>query len=270
MPNHGHRVYIDVPRPRTPPRTSSQRIQVIRTTTGTSPRRSSFRRHSLVLDDDDRPVLSSTTTTTSSSGIGAGGGLFFRDDPTLAGAMLSTPDSSAYTLRSGPPPSSAATAQLKAQVQVKDQTIRELHVRCEQLELENLDLRRSLDSSSSSEARRSADVESQLARARRKNARLDEENEALRTRVREAVRQAKEAIDERVRLLKTEVAVLGRQVGEWRGRFEDAERRALDSERRLARLRENLDDYVEANGKLVAENDRLRRDRDDGGRRRRS
>ncbi|KAK1834631.1 hypothetical protein QBC39DRAFT_19766 [Podospora conica] len=267
MPTHGHRVYIDVPRPRTPPtRSSSQRIQVVRTTTGASPRRSSFRRHSLVLDDDDRPVLSSTTTTTtSSSGAGTGGGgLFFRDDPSLAGAM-SSPDTSAYTLRSGPPPSS--THHL---LQVKDQTIRELHHRCDQLELENLDLRRSLDSSSSSEARRSAaDVEAQLARSRKKRAELKVENEALRGRVREAVRLAKEAVDDRVRALKGEVGVLGRQVLEWRGRAEEAEkraeaadRRAADAERRLDRLRENLDDYV-------AENERLR-GRAEEGRRRRS
>ncbi|KAK1755482.1 hypothetical protein QBC47DRAFT_190108 [Echria macrotheca] len=75
--------------------------------------------------------------------------------------------------------------------------------------------------------------------------RLEAEGETLKARIRELVRQIREATDDRVFSLREEVS-------EWRRRYED-------TERRLRRLRENLDDHIEANQRLTRENEILRR-----------
>ncbi|KAK5655404.1 hypothetical protein OQA88_5674 [Cercophora sp. LCS_1] len=77
--------------------------------------------------------------------------------------------------------------------------------------------------------------------------RLEADNEALKTRIREAIRLGKEATDDRVRLLGDEVAVLSKQIGEWRRRYDDADRR-------LKQLCENMDDHIDANRRLTSEN----------------
>ena len=137
---------------------------------------------------------------------------------------------------------------LKSQLQLKEKTIRDQEVWIERLRLENHDLRRSLESNSDGEGRR----ENKIRDLRKKNQRLEGENDSLKARVRELLRLAKEATDDRVRLLKDEVFTLNNQIKEWRRRYEDVDRR-------LKRLRENLDDHIEANQRLTGENEMLRR-----------
>ena len=260
MSNQNQRVYIDVPsRPRSP----QARIVVTRSTT--SPHRSSYRRHSLSLADRDRPTIVSTTTsssnTTGTTSSSHHTPLLFRDDPSLAGAMASTPRSS---LQSTNDSLLRHNLQLKNQLSIKDQTVHELRLRCEQLELDNLDLRRSLDNLNGSSSGAGSDVEGKLLRSKKKSARLELENEGLRARVRELMRSVKDAADERVRLLKAEVRVvtdenksLAAQARDWRAKCEREERRVEDAERRMGRMRENLDDYMEEVDRLKEDNDRL-------------
>ncbi|KAK0705077.1 hypothetical protein B0H67DRAFT_498686 [Lasiosphaeris hirsuta] len=137
---------------------------------------------------------------------------------------------------------------LQAQIQVKD---RELTA----LDRENQELRRSLESSSDIESRQGQkmrDLRKKNVRLENENGRLESENDGLKIRIRELIRKLKDATDERVRILKEEVGSLNNQVAEWRRRYEDVDRR-------LKRLRENLDDHIETNRSLAAENEALRR-----------
>jgi chromosome segregation ATPase len=130
---------------------------------------------------------------------------------------------------------------LKGQLQGKEKTIRDQQAWIDQLELENHELRRSLESNSDVDSRR----ETKIRDLRRKNTKLETENESLKMRVREVLRIAKEATDDRVRQLRDEVA-------EWRRRYED-------QDRRIKRLRDNMDDHIAANERLTSENESLRR-----------
>ena len=94
--------------------------------------------------------------------------------------------------------------------------------------------------------------DTELEDLRRRNARIEADNDSLKSRVRELLRSSKEQQDDRVRLLEDELAQ-GKQ------RIADDRRRYEDLERRLKRLRENLDDHIEHNRRLTDENEMLRR-----------
>jgi len=131
---------------------------------------------------------------------------------------------------------------LKTQLQAKEKKIRDQEALIQQLELDVLELQRNLENSSDVENRR----ESKIRELKKKNARLETENESLTRRVRELMRLARDAADDRVRLLKEEVV-------SWRRRYEDAERR-------MGRLRENLDEHIDSNRRLTIQNEQLVRD----------
>ena len=80
--------------------------------------------------------------------------------------------------------------------------------------MESYETRRSLenDADAESESRR----ETKIRDLRKKNQRLEAENESLKARVRELLKLAKDATDDRVRLLKSEVS-------DWRRRYEDSQ-----------------------------------------------
>ncbi|KAK1761109.1 hypothetical protein QBC47DRAFT_21765 [Echria macrotheca] len=208
-----HRVFIDVNRSTTPPplvlRPRSPR------TPPRSPRNISYRRHSLGYDD--RPAFT------------------IRDD-------LDIMQDRDHGLRAANDSLLRHNHVLKTQIQTKERTIREQQALIEQLELENLELQRNLESNSDVEGRR----ENKIRELRKKNTRLESENENLTKRIRELVRQVREATDDRVRLLKEELM-------DWRRRCEDVERR-------LKRLRENLNEHIDTNRQLTIENERLARE----------
>jgi len=203
MPNHGHRVFIDVP---SPPR---------------SPRRTHYRRHSLSLDERPAFVL--------------------QDD-------LDMMQEREHGLRTANDALQRHNQVLRNHLEDKKKTIRDQQAVIDQRELENHELRRSLESSSDVDSRR----ETRMRDLRRKNTKLESENESLKARLRDLVRIAKEATDDRVHQLKSEVLSLIKQIGEWRRRYEDLDRR-------YKRLRENLDDHIETNQRLTTENELLRR-----------
>ena len=136
---------------------------------------------------------------------------------------------------------------LKTQLQEKEKRISAQKAKIDDLQHENHELRRSLESSSDAEARRE-----KMRDLKKKNTRLESENDTLKTRVRELLRAVKEVADEPARRLKEEISMLNVQIGEWRRRYEDVDRR-------LKRLRENLDDHIEQNERLTTENEVLRR-----------
>jgi chromosome segregation ATPase len=179
-----------------------------------SPRRAHYRRHSLTLDE--RPAYIS------------------RDD-------LDMMQERENGLRVANDTLQRHNQILKGQLQGKEKTIRDQQAWIDQLELENHELRRSLESNSDVDSRR----ETKIRDLRRKNTKLETENESLKMRVREVLRIAKEATDDRVRQLRDEVA-------EWRRRYED-------QDRRIKRLRDNMDDHIAANERLTSENESLRR-----------
>jgi chromosome segregation ATPase len=179
-----------------------------------SPRRAHYRRHSLTLDE--RPAY------------------IFRDD-------LDMMQERENGLRVANDTLQRHNQILKGQLQGKEKTIRDQQAWIDQLELENHELRRSLESNSDVDSRR----ETKIRDLRRKNTKLETENESLKMRVREVLRIAKEATDDRVRQLRDEVA-------EWRRRYED-------QDRRIKRLRDNMDDHIAANERLTSENESLRR-----------
>jgi chromosome segregation ATPase len=179
-----------------------------------SPRRAHYRRHSLTLDE--RPAY------------------VFRDD-------LDMMQERENGLRVANDTLQRHNQILKGQLQGKEKTIRDQQAWIDQLEVENHELRRSLESNSDVDSRR----ETKIRDLRRKNTKLEAENDSLKMRVREVLRIAKEATDDRVRQLKDEVA-------EWRRRYED-------QDRRIKRLRDNMDDHIAANERLTSENESLRR-----------
>lgn len=186
-----------------------------------SPRRSHYRRHSLSLDERPAFVL--------------------QDD-------LDMMQEREHNLRTANDALQRHNQVLKNHLEDKKKTIRDQQSVIDQLEIENHELRRSLESNSDVDSRR----ETKIRDLRKKNTRLEAENDSLKARVREVLRLAKEATDDRVLQLKSEVLSLNKQIGEWRRRYEDLDRR-------LKRLRENMDDHIEQNQRLTSENDLLRR-----------
>lgn len=137
---------------------------------------------------------------------------------------------------------------LSAQVQMKSQELQEQKEWSARLDIENQELRRSLESSSDVEGRR----ENKIRDLKRKNKQLEGDNEGLKARIRELLRIARDATDDRVRLLKDELLSRDKEIIEWRRRYDDVDRR-------LVRLRENMDDHIEVNQRLAADNELLRR-----------
>ncbi|KAK4205727.1 hypothetical protein QBC40DRAFT_1642 [Triangularia verruculosa] len=113
----------------------------------------------------------------------------------------------------------------------------------------NQELRRSIESNSDSEARKS----SKLKEARKKTALLEVENSNLTTKIRELTRQLKDALEAKARYVGTEYEAMKSQVTDWRRRYEDANRR-------IDRMRDNLDEHISTNRALQAEVETLRRE----------
>lgn len=116
----------------------------------------------------------------------------------------------------------AAEAQLRSNVQT--------------LAVENGDLRRSLEAYQNIEERH----RDRTKELRHKVTRLENENDGLRTRIRELTRELKDRVDDRVQTLTEEL-------GKWRRRWEDLDRR-------YSQLRTNLDAYIKDNDYLKEEN----------------
>lgn len=140
---------------------------------------------------------------------------------------------------------------LKLQLRELEDDNRQQRTYAEKLQRENQELRRSIESTSDSEARRS----NKLREARKKSALLEVENSNLTTRVRDLTRQLKDALDSKTRFVGNEIESLKQQVLEWRRRYEDANRR-------IDRMRDNLDEHIAANQVIVTERDTLRREND--------
>ncbi|KAK0652101.1 hypothetical protein B0T16DRAFT_454502 [Cercophora newfieldiana] len=185
-----------------------------------SPRRAHYRRHSLTLDE--RPAF------------------IYQDDLDMMQDRESGLRAANDTLQ-------RHNSNLRTHLEDKKKTIRDQQAIINQLEMENHELRRSLESNSDDSRR-----DNKIRDLRRKNTKLEAENDGLKARVREVLRLAKEATDDRVLQLKSEVLSLNKQIGEWRRRYEDIDRR-------LKRLRENMDDHIEENQRLTTENELLRR-----------
>ncbi|KAK4640190.1 hypothetical protein QC761_604810 [Podospora bellae-mahoneyi] len=140
-----------------------------------------------------------------------------------------------------------------------DQLFRENHIlRVQVQELEEdvrkekaftSELRRSVESNSDSEARKTT----KLREARKKNALLELENSNLTTKIRDLSRQLKDALEAKARYVGTEYETMKQQVAEWRRRYDDANRR-------IDRMRDNLDEHIATNRVLQAEVETLRRE----------
>jgi chromosome segregation ATPase len=120
----------------------------------------------------------------------------------------------------------------------------QLRANIQSLAVENGDLRRSLEAYRNIEERHQA----KTTELRHKIARLENENEGLRARIRQLTKDLRDAVDERVRTLKEQVA-------KWTRLYEDLERR-------YSKLRVNLDDYIKENSDLKDENAILVRQND--------
>ncbi|KAK4184725.1 hypothetical protein QBC35DRAFT_40843 [Podospora australis] len=140
---------------------------------------------------------------------------------------------------------------LKLQIRDLEEDNKQKRAWAEKLQRENQELHRSIDSTSDSEARRNT----KLREARKKNAVLEVENSNLTTRVRDLTRQLKDALESKTRFVGTEIEALKQQVQDWRRRYEDANRR-------IDRMRENLDEHIAANQAMQVERDTLRREND--------
>ena len=135
--------------------------------------------------------------------------------------------------------------------------VREGEAVIDALESENHKLRRSLESTTVLET-----PDHELRELRKRNARIEAENETLTSRVRELLRSSKESQNARVLLLNHELLQSNERTAEFRRRYEDLDRR-------LKRLRQNMDGYIEQNAHLISENQVLRRDLEMEERRRR-
>ncbi|KAK3371506.1 hypothetical protein B0T24DRAFT_322935 [Lasiosphaeria ovina] len=140
---------------------------------------------------------------------------------------------------------------LKAELRDKEGDLNQHRIWVQQLQRQNNELRRSLDST--------ADVDTKVRELRRKNSRLENENSSLKIRVRELTRQLKDAVDGRVSILKARIESLTKEVGDWRHRYDDLDRRYEDLDRRYQLLGRNLDVHAESNRRLTAENELLSR-----------
>ncbi|KAK3387582.1 hypothetical protein B0H63DRAFT_160606 [Podospora didyma] len=137
---------------------------------------------------------------------------------------------------------------LKAELRDKENELRQNHLWVQQLQHENQELRRSLDSTSDVDARK----ELKTRELKKKNARLETDNDTLKARIRDLARQLKDSVENRAQNFKAQVDVLRQDVNDWRRRYDDLERR-------YKLLGRNLDAHVEDNARLKAENDILKR-----------
>ncbi|KAK0748512.1 hypothetical protein B0T21DRAFT_23625 [Apiosordaria backusii] len=146
-------------------------------------------------------------------------------------------------------PSREAYDQLFRENHILKLQVRDLEDDIRKERTHNQELRRSVESNSDSEARRST----KLREARKKNALLEVENSTLTAKIRDLSRQLKDALEAKARYVGTEYETLKSQVTEWRRRYDDANRR-------IDRMRDNLDEHIAANRVLQAEVETLRRE----------
>jgi chromosome segregation ATPase len=144
---------------------------------------------------------------------------------------------------------------LKADLQTATYAIRRYQAGYQQqrrtnqtLVVENQELRRLLESNGDSEERQREATRD----LRHRNTRLQNENDGLKGRIQQLTQRLRDAVDDRIRELKENVADLTAQIGVWRRQHEDLERR-------YQRMRTNLDEHVRTNDRLRRENDVLRR-----------
>ncbi|KAK3997221.1 hypothetical protein QBC44DRAFT_109516 [Cladorrhinum sp. PSN332] len=146
---------------------------------------------------------------------------------------------------------------LKLQLRDQEEDLRAHRTWAEQLSRDNTELRRSLESNSDSEAKRS----SKLRDARKTIAKLEVENSTVTGQVRELGRKLKEAIESKARVAVAEAETLKAEVLLWRRRHDEVARQNADITRRYDRMRGNVDDYVNENAQLKQENEELRREK---------
>ncbi|KAK4163030.1 hypothetical protein QBC43DRAFT_213700 [Cladorrhinum sp. PSN259] len=145
---------------------------------------------------------------------------------------------------------------LKLQIRDQDEDLRAHRTWAEQLQRDNTELRRSIESNSDSEAKRS----SKLRDARKTIVKLELENSTLTGQVRDLGRKLKEALESKTRAAVAEVEALKAEVVAWRRRHDEVARQNADTTRRYDRMRGNLDDHVTENERLKQENEELRRE----------
>lgn len=145
---------------------------------------------------------------------------------------------------------------LKLQLRDQEEAFRAHRTWAEQLSRDNSELRRSLESNSDSEAKRST----KLRDARKTIAKLEVENSTLTGQVRDLGRKLKEAIESKTRAAVGEVETLKAEVIAWRRSHDEVARQQADTTRRYERMRANMDDHIAENARLKQENEELRRE----------
>ncbi|KAK3320783.1 hypothetical protein B0T19DRAFT_444597 [Cercophora scortea] len=131
---------------------------------------------------------------------------------------------------------------LKLDLQTKTRDLEQHKIWVQQLQRENKSLRESLDSNSDVESR----YESKVRELRKSKAAAESENSQLKHRIRQLTSSLKDAYENRIRPMKEQISVLTKEVADWRRRHDDAERR-------MDRMRANLNQYVADNETLKEE-----------------
>ncbi|KAK3392414.1 hypothetical protein B0T20DRAFT_55589 [Sordaria brevicollis] len=139
---------------------------------------------------------------------------------------------------------------LRAKVEEKDLELAEKDALIKELQFDNQNLRRSLDSLSDLDNHQ----EDQIKTLRRKNSKLRNDKEDLNVRVREL----RHEMDAKIRPMVDQINALRQEVANRRLQCESVERRNEDLERRMAKLRKNADEYAARNTMLEAQNESLR------------
>ncbi|KAK3683959.1 hypothetical protein B0T22DRAFT_383686 [Podospora appendiculata] len=131
---------------------------------------------------------------------------------------------------------------LKLDLQNRSRDLEQHKVWVQQLQRENKSLRESLDGNSDVESR----YESKIRELRKSKAAVESENSELKHRIRKLTNRLKDAFDNRIRPMKDQISVLTKEVADWRRRHDDVERR-------MDRMRANLNQYVADNEALKEE-----------------
>ncbi|KAK1776292.1 hypothetical protein QBC45DRAFT_218799 [Copromyces sp. CBS 386.78] len=139
---------------------------------------------------------------------------------------------------------------LRNDLRAKDAELAEKDARIEQLQVENLSLRRSLDNYSNVEGLQ----EDQIHDLKRKNSKLRKDRDDLKAEVRELRHEN----DAKHRTMVDQINALKQEVANWRLQYESENRQTKDLYRRLGLMRKSADDYAAENGVLNAQNEGLR------------
>lgn len=139
---------------------------------------------------------------------------------------------------------------LRTELGEKDLELAEKDALIKELQFDNQNLRRSLDNLSNLDGLQ----EDEIHGLKRKNSKLRKDKDDLNGRVREL----RHEMDAKIRPMVDQINALRQEVATWRLQFESAERKNLDLERRIGKLRTNADNYFRENGVLMAQNDALR------------